>query len=211
MPLSPHFAEAVRPAPRPLPDALGRRLRELLSRRRQLVVMINAEKQRLAKAEDKIAQRSCQAALRSLIAARERIERAIDGLIGARPLWRAKEDLLKSVPGIDGIVARTLWVELAELGSVDRHQVAALAGVAPIHRDSGRFRGQRRIEGGRVEVRAPLDMACLVAIRHAARLLPAPARRRPTGQARPGRGHAQAAHHPQRHPARRAALGRPCR
>lgn len=161
-----HFAEAIRPAPRPLPDHLTRRLRELLARRRQLVSMISAEQQRLAKAEDEIARRSLETVLESLAAERERIDRAIDQLVGSSPLWRAKEDLLKSVPGVGDVVARTLLVELPELGSTDRHQVAALAGVAPINRDSGRFRGQRRIRGGRVEVRAPLYMACLVAIRH---------------------------------------------
>jgi transposase len=159
-------AEAVRPEPRPLPDHLSIRLRELLARRRQLVVMINAERQRLAKARDQIARRAFEALLKSLEAERARIDRALDQLIGTSPLWRAKEDLLKSVPGIGKVVARTLIAELPELGRVDRHQIAALAGVAPIHRDSGRFRGQRRIQGGRVLVRAPLYMACLVAIRH---------------------------------------------
>ena len=158
-----HFADAIRPAPKPMPDALMLRLRELLARRRQLVVMVNAEKQRLGKAADKLAQRSFKTILRSLEAERARIDRAIDTLIQQSPLFCAKQDLLKSVPGIGDIVARTLIVELPELGSVDRHQIAALAGVAPMNRDSG---GKRRIQGGRVEVRAPLFMACLTAIRH---------------------------------------------
>ncbi len=161
-----HFADAIRPAPKPMPDGLMLRLRELLARRRQLVVMINAEKQRLAKAADKLAQRSFKTILRSLEAERARIDRAIDKLIEDSPVFCAKQDLLKSVPGIGDVVARTLLVELPELGSVDRHQIAALAGVAPMNRDSGRYRGKRRIQGGRVEVRAPLFMACLVAIRH---------------------------------------------
>ena len=161
-----HFAEAIRPEPRPLPDRLSMRLRELLARRRQLVVMSNAERQRLAKARDQTARRSFQALLRSLEAERARIERALDKLIGTSPLWRAKEDLLKSVPGLGDVVARTLSAELPELGQGDRHQIAALAGVAPINRDSGRFGGHRRIPGGRVLVRAPLSMPCLVAIRH---------------------------------------------
>jgi transposase len=161
-----HFADAIRPAPKPMPDALMLRLRELLARRRQLVVMINAEKQRLAKAADKLAQRSFKTILRSLDAERARIDRAIDKLIEDSPVFCAKQDLLKSVPGIGDVVARTLLVELPELGTVDRHQIAALAGVAPMNRDSGRYRGRRRIQGGRVEVRAPLYMACLVAIRH---------------------------------------------
>ena len=161
-----HFAQAVRPTARPLPDNLATRLAELMARRRQLVVMISAEKQRLAKAHDRIAQSSFRAVLNRLEAERARIDRAIDKLIEASPVCCAKQDLLKSVPGIGNVVARTLIAELPELGQVDRHQIAALAGVAPINRDSGRFRGKRRIQGGRVEVRAPLYMACLVAIRH---------------------------------------------
>jgi transposase len=161
-----HFADAVRPDAKPMPDALSLRLRELLGRRRQLVVMINAEKQRLGKAADKLAQRSFKTILRSLEAEQRRIDRALDKLIEESPVFCARQDLLKSVPGIGNVVARTLIVELPELGTVDRHQIAALAGVAPMNRDSGSFRGKRRIQGGRVEVRAPLYMACLVAIRH---------------------------------------------
>ncbi len=161
-----HFADAIRPTPKPMPDALMLRLRELLARRRQLVVMINAEKQRLGKAADKLAQRSFKTILRSLEAERARIDRAIDKLIEDSPVFCARQDLLKTVPGIGDVVARTLIVELPELGTVDRHQIAALAGVAPMNRDSGRYRGKRRIQGGRVEVRAPLFMACLVAIRY---------------------------------------------
>jgi transposase len=161
-----HFAQAVRPTVRPLPDDLSARLAELMARRRQLVVMINAEKQRLARAQDRIAQSSFKAVLKRLEAERARIDKAIDKLIEASPLWCAKQDLLKSVPGIGNVVARTLIAELPELGRVDRHQIAALAGVAPMNRDSGRYRGRRKIQGGRVEVRAPLYMACLVAIRH---------------------------------------------
>jgi transposase len=161
-----HFAQAVRPPVRPLPDDLAIRLAELMARRRQLVVMINAEKQRLAKARDRVAQSSFRAVIKRLEAERARIDKAIDQLIKASPVWCAKQDLLKSVPGIGDIVARTLIAELPELGQVDRRQIAALAGIAPINRDSGRYRGKRKIQGGRVAVRAPLYMACLVAIRH---------------------------------------------
>ena len=104
-----HFAEAVRPQPRPLPDELASRLQELMARRRQLVVMINAEKQRLAKAHDPVAQRSFRALLKSLEAERARIDKAIDKLIEASPVWCAKQDLLKSVPGIGDVVARLSW------------------------------------------------------------------------------------------------------
>jgi transposase IS116/IS110/IS902 family protein len=124
------------------------RLAELMARRRQLVVMINAEKQRLAKARDRIAQSSFKAVLKRLEAERARIDKAIDKLIEASPLWCAKQDLLKSVPGIGDVVARTLIAELPELGQVDRQQIAALAGVAPMNRDSGRYRGKRKIQGG---------------------------------------------------------------
>lgn len=160
-----HFAEAIRPPPRPLPDPMMAQLHELLARRRQLVVMINAEKQRLAKAEAVVTRRSHQAMLRRLEAERARIDRAIDKLVQQSPLWCRKLDLLTSVPGVGDIVARTLLAELPELGSVDRHQIAALAGVAPFSRDSGRKKGKRWIRAGRVQVRAPVYMACLAAIR----------------------------------------------
>jgi transposase len=161
-----HFAEAVRPPPRPMPDPMMTQLQELLGRRRQLVVMINAEKQRFAKAESRITQRSHKAMLRSLEAEQARIDRAIDKLVRQSPLWCAKLDLLTSVPGVGDIVARTLIAELPELGTVDRHQIAALAGVAPFSRDSGRRKGRRFVRAGRVQVRAPVYMACLVAIQH---------------------------------------------
>ena len=159
-----HFAEAVRPPPRPLPDETLVQLQELLARRRQLVVMINAEKQRAARAASKVTQRSHKTLLKSLEAERGRIDRAIDQLVQQSPLWCAKLDLLTSVPGVGDIVARTLLAELPELGSVDRRQIAALAGVAPFSRDSGRKKGKRFVRAGRVQVRAPVYMACLTAI-----------------------------------------------
>ena len=161
-----HFAEAVRPPPRPLPDQTLIELHELLARRRQLVIMINAEKQRFAKAANRITQRSCKALLKSLEAERERVDRAIGKLVQQSPLWCKKLDLLTGVPGVGDIVARTLLAELPELGTIDRHQIAALAGVAPFSRDSGRKKGKRFVRAGRVQVRAPLYMACLVAIQH---------------------------------------------
>jgi transposase len=161
-----HFAEAVRPPPRAMPDDMMTRLQELLARRRQLVVMINAEKQRAARAESKVTQRSHKTMLKSLEAERGRIDRAIDKLVQASPIWCAKLDLLTSVPGVGDVVARTLIAELPELGTLDRHQIAALAGVAPFSRDSGRKKGRRFIRAGRVQVRAPVYMAGLVAIRH---------------------------------------------
>jgi len=133
-----------------------------MARRRQLVIMISAEKQRLARAQGRIAQSSFKAVTKRLEAERARI----DKLIEACPVWCAKRDLLKSVPGIGNVIARTPIAELPELGQVDRHQIAVLAGVAPMNWDSGRYRGKRKIQEGRVAVRAPLYMACPVAIQH---------------------------------------------
>jgi transposase len=161
-----HFAEAVRPAARAVAEGAIGQLQTLLARRRQLVVMKNAEKQRLGKADDPVTRRSFKAMLTSLDKQLLVIDKAIGRLIEADPALAQKLERLKSVPGIGEVSARTLIAELPELGRASRHEIAALTGVAPISRDSGRFRGKRRIQGGRVEVRAPLYMATLVAIRH---------------------------------------------
>jgi transposase len=161
-----HFAEVVRPLPRLMPDAIMTLLQELLARRRQLVAMITAETQRLARAASKVTQRSHRAILRSLEREQSRIDDAIDKLVQESPLWWEKLDLLTSVPGVGDLVARTLLAELPELGSLDRHQIAALAGVAPFSRDSGRKKGKRSIRAGRVQIRMPVYMASLAAIRH---------------------------------------------
>jgi len=161
-----HFAEAIRPEPRPLPDEQTTQLRVLLTRRHQLVVMAGAEQQRHDRAETALARRSCAAMLRSLRAEISRIERAIDKLITASPMFCAKQDLLKTIPGVGDVVARTFIAELPELGTVDRHKVAALVGVAPMNRDSGRRRGERHIGGGRPQIRSPLFAACLSVIQH---------------------------------------------
>ncbi len=115
-------------------------------------------------------QRSQRAVLRTLQSEQIRIDGAIEKLIEETPSWWAKLDLLTSVPGVGNLVARTLLAELPELGSVDRHQIAALAGVAPFSRDSGRKTGKRFIRAGRVQIRMPVYMASLVAIRHNATL-----------------------------------------
>lgn len=161
-----HFAEAIRPEPRPMPDEQTVQLRALLARRHQLVVMAGAEQQRHDRAETTLARRSCAAMLRSLKAEIARIERAIDKLITASPIFCAKQDLLKTIPGVGDIVARTFIAELPELGTVDRHKIAALVGLAPMNRDSGRMRGERHIKGGRPQIRAPLFVACLAVIQH---------------------------------------------
>ena len=161
-----HFAEAIRPAARVVVDGTTQQLQTLLARRRQLVVMKNAEKQRLGKAGDPLTRRSFKAMITSLDKQLLVIDKAISRLIEADPLLAEKLDRLKTVPGIGDVSARMLIAELPELGCATRHEIAALTGIAPINRDSGRYRGRRRIQGGRVEVRAPLYMATLVAIRH---------------------------------------------
>jgi transposase len=159
------FAEAVRPEARPLPDADTRALAALVARRRQLLDMRAAEQNRLPLAAPAVARdirahvawpdRRIAAAGRDLAAA-----------VQASPAWRARGDLLRSAPGVGPVVSRTLLAELPELGSLSGRRIAALAGVAPVARDSGRHAGARRIAGGRAGVRAALDMACLSAVRH---------------------------------------------
>lgn len=161
-----HFAEAIRPEPRPMPDEQTVQLRALLARRHQLVVMAGAEQQRHDRAETPLARRSCAAMLRSLTAEITRIERAIDKLITASPIFCAKQDLLKTIPGVGDVVARTFIAELPELGTVDRHKIAALVGLAPMNHDSGKMRGERHISGGRPQIRSPLFAACLSVIQH---------------------------------------------
>lgn len=158
------FAERVRPAPRPLPDAATQAFDALLTRRRQLVEMLTAERNRLGFARAPI-RRSISQHIRWLERQLADVDRDLDGAVQASPLWRAKEDLLRSVPGIGPVVSRTLLGELPELGTLNRKQIAALVGVAPRARDSGTWRGKRAIWGGRASVRAALYMSALVAAR----------------------------------------------
>lgn len=160
-----HFAEAVRPEPRPLPNEAARALGELVARRRQIVEMMVAERNRRRQMTQRKAIRSIERVLATLQAQLSDIESEIDGAIRGTPVWRAKEDLLISVPGIGPKIARTLIAELPELGHLDRRKLAALAGLAPFNRDSGKLRGRRAIAGGRGPVRSALFMAVLVSIR----------------------------------------------
>lgn len=165
------FGARVQPTPRPVADAATEALGALVARRRQLLEMLGAERQRLAQAPPTgpIARD-----LRNHIRWLERRVQDVDGEIGTAiqqsPVWRVHEDLLRSVPGIGPTVARTLLADLPELGRLDRRAIAALVGVAPFNCDSGQHRGQRHIWGGRAPVRAALYMAALVATRHNARL-----------------------------------------
>lgn len=158
------FGEAVRPALRPLPDEVSQELRALIARRRQITEMIVAERNRLSRASKSVKKR-IDAHIRWLEAELDRADKDLDQSIGQSPIWREKEDLLRSVPGIGPVISRSLIAELPELGELNRKQIAALVGVAPLNRDSGTLRGRRRIWGGRATVRAVLYMAALVASR----------------------------------------------
>jgi transposase len=158
------FAEAVRPPVRPLPDEATRRLGALVARRRQLLEMLVAERNRRQAADPALHER-IDAHLRWLEQALAEIEGDLDGAVRDSPLWRAKEELLRSVPGIGPVSARTLLAQLPELGSLTRRQAAALVGVAPFSRDSGRMRGRRTVWGGRATLRACLYMAAVAAAR----------------------------------------------
>lgn len=158
------FAEAVRPALRPLPDEITLELRALIGRRRQITEMLTAEKNRLSRAPRRV-QKRIEAHIRWLQSELERADEDLDQTIRQSPVWREQEDLLKSVPGIGPVVSRTVLAELPELGNLNRKQIAALVGVAPLNWDSGLLRGRRAIWGGRSHVRTALYMAALTASR----------------------------------------------
>lgn len=164
------FGERVRPEPRPLPDAATQALAALVARRRQLLEMLQAERQRLEQATTNAVRRDLRNHIRWLERRVSDVDDEMNTRIQQSPVWRAKEDLLRSVPGIGPAVSRTLLAELPELGQLDRRTIAALVGVAPFNRDSGRFRGKRMIWGGRSSVRRALYMAALVAARYNAPL-----------------------------------------
>ena len=159
-----HFAEVIQPALRAIPDPQTQELAALLARRRQVLAMQGAEQHRLDRAPDRVRKR-IEAHLRWLRAELARLDTDLDDRIHQSPVWREREDLLQSVPGIGPVMSRTMLAELPELGVLNRKQIAALVGVAPFNRDSGRLRGHRTIWGGRAPVRTALYMATLVATR----------------------------------------------
>jgi transposase len=160
-----HFADAVRPTPRPLPDAETHDLRALLLRRRQLVEMVTAERTRLASAPARI-QEEIRQHIAWLVDRLAGLETDLTQTIQASAVWRATEDLLQSVPGVGPVLSRTLVAQVPELGTLSHKQIAALVGVAPFNRDSGTLRGRRTVYGGRAPVRAVLYMGTLVATKH---------------------------------------------
>jgi transposase len=161
-----HFAEAVRPEPRPIADEATQALDALLTRRRQLVEMITAETNRLAAARVEAVRADIKTTINWLRRRLGDINKDLDDTIRSSPIWREKDDLLKTVPGVGRIVAATLLAELPELGRLNRKQIAALVGVAPLNRDSGSVVGRRVTWGGRGSVRSALYMAVLNSIRY---------------------------------------------
>jgi transposase len=158
------FAEAIRPTPKPLPDEEIRALQGILARRRQLVGMLTAENNRLPTATKPVAKRIA-AHIKWLEKELSRTDGDLEEAIKSSPTLRENEALLRSVPGVGPVLARTLLAEVPELGTLTHKRVAALVGVAPLNRDSGTLRGRRSIWGGRAEVRAALYMGALVAAR----------------------------------------------
>jgi transposase len=165
------FAAMTKPEIRPLPDEATQRLADLLARRRQIIIMMVAERQRLRRVDGRsVADTRLQRSLNRLLEALRRelseLDRAIEEDVRRSPAWRDKENLLASVPGVGPIIARTLIADMPELGRLDRRQIAALAGLAPWTRQSGQWKGRSFIGGGRASVRALLYMGAVTAVRH---------------------------------------------
>jgi transposase len=160
------FAEATRPEIRALADEQTRTLADLVARRRQIVQMIAAERQREKRTQLRRVLRSIKNVVAALEKALNDVDQEIDDSVRGSPVWREKEDLLASVPGIGPVTARVLLAEMPELGSLDRREAASLAGLAPWTRQSGQWRGKSFIGGGRASVRTALFVAALTAARH---------------------------------------------
>lgn len=158
------FAAAVHPEPRPLSDSQTQELKDILTRRSQLNGMLTAEKNRLSSARRPVSDH-IKAHIDWLEQELDDMNSCLKRFIQESPFWREKDNLLQSVPGVGPILSSTLLAELPELGKLDRKKIAALVGVAPLNRDSGKFRGKRSVWGGRSKVRGVLYMSTLVATR----------------------------------------------
>lgn len=159
------YGERLRPAGRHVPDAARSQLSALIARRRQLVAMHGAEARRLDQMADKSLRRDLKRHLRWLAKETARIEERISQAIATHPAWAERAARLASVPGVGAKTAAVLIAELPELGTIEHKKIAALAGLAPLNRDSGKMRGKRTIWGGRRQVRTALYMAALSAAR----------------------------------------------
>ena len=160
------FVEATKPVVRPLPDQATRLLSDLLARRRQIVNMMTAETLRLQRTDVARVRKSITRLLQALERELGGVDKDIDDSVRGSPVWRAKEDLLASVPGVGKVIARTMVADLPELGTLGRKQISALAGLAPFVRQSGKWKGQARIGGGRPVVRTALFMEAQTAKQH---------------------------------------------
>lgn len=161
-----HFVEATQPEVRPLPDEATQLLADFVARRRQIIEMITAERQRERRITVQRLRKSITRVVKILEKELNDLDADIDDAVRGSPVWREKEDLLISVPAVGPTIARTLIAELPELGRLDRKEIAALAGLAPFSRQSGQWRGKSFIGGGRTVVRTVLFMGAMVAKRH---------------------------------------------
>lgn len=159
------FAAAVQPEPRPLDDAASLALKAPVARRRDLIAMRTAEKNRLAQAQDRVVRASIEEMLALIQAQLVTLDDDLDRAVKTSPIWRQAENLLRSVPGVGPTLACTLLAELPELGRLTRRKIAALVGVAPVPRASGVMRGRRTVWGGRAAVRTTLYSATTASIR----------------------------------------------
>src|SRR5215813_1417088 len=160
------FGEAVRPEPRQVPDQAARLLGELVARRRQIVEMLVAERQRETRAGNMRVRKSLARHIKVLERELQDLTDDIGGLIRGSSAWREADDLLVSVPGVAGKTSSSLLAEVPELGRLTRRQIASLVGIAPFTRQSGRWRGKSMIAGGRAPARTAIYMAALTASQH---------------------------------------------
>lgn len=160
-----HFAEVIKPEVRPLKDEDEQDLAELITRRTQVIQMLVAEKNRLCRTGRKRIRKELKEHIEWLQRRLKKMDKDIESAIKESPAWMDKDDLLRSVPGVGKVLSMALLAKMPELGSLNSKQIAALAGVAPINRDSGKFKGIRRIWGGRADVRTALYMSTLAAVR----------------------------------------------
>jgi transposase len=158
------FAQAIRPELRPLKTMEAQQLEAILSRRRQIVQMLTAEKNRWHTAPG-WTRKDIRLHIAWLEKRLEKIEKELGGMIRKSPVWRVKDELLRTVKGVGPVLSQSLLSDLPELGRLDRKKIAGLVGVAPMNRDSGKFRGRRMVSGGRAEVRSVLYMGTVAAIR----------------------------------------------